>query len=124
MRIRVAAGLFVVALILSLTVVVHSQQSASAPRANPQGNGHFTFGLIGDMPYGPEGDVTESFKLAAARNHKAVMIIIQANPNFDLAPANPARSGFNDFLAAREGNDRLRTACRPGARRFALFSIG
>jgi len=46
--------------------------------------------------------LTESFKLAAARNHKAVMIIIQANPNFDLAPANPARSGFNDFLARLE----------------------
>ena len=33
-----------------------ASQSSSAPRANPSGNGHFAFALIGDMPYGPEGE--------------------------------------------------------------------
>src|SRR5262245_53822757 len=32
-------------------------QSNSAARANPNGNGSFTFALIGDMPYGPEGEL-------------------------------------------------------------------
>ena len=31
--------------------------SQGAPRANAAGNGQFTFGLIGDMPYGPEGEL-------------------------------------------------------------------
>jgi hypothetical protein len=38
---------------LSLTVTA---QNGGAPRANAAGNGHFSFALIGDMPYGPEGD--------------------------------------------------------------------
>ena len=30
--------------------------ASAAPRTSPAGNGHFSFALIGDMPYGPEGD--------------------------------------------------------------------
>src|SRR5262245_2747091 len=30
--------------------------ASAAPRTSSAGNGHFTFALIGDMPYGPEGD--------------------------------------------------------------------
>ena len=32
-------------------------QSPTAPHANANGNGRFTFALIGDMPYGPEGEL-------------------------------------------------------------------
>ena len=44
----------------------------------------------------------ESFDIAASGAAKAVMVIIQANPNFDLPAADPRRSGFNDFLSALE----------------------
>ena len=40
----------------ALTATLLSQ-SPIAPRANASGNGRFTFALIGDMPYGPEGDL-------------------------------------------------------------------
>ena len=43
----------------------------------------------------------ESFALAAEREYRAVMLIIQANPNFEGTPAQ--RTGFNDFIAALEG---------------------
>ena len=39
-----------------------------------------------------------TFARARAEGHKAVMLIMQANPNFELSPAQ--RTGFNDFLAA------------------------
>jgi hypothetical protein len=32
-------------------------QSPTAPRATANGDGRFTFALIGDMPYGPEGEL-------------------------------------------------------------------
>jgi hypothetical protein len=44
----------------------------------------------------------QSFQLARAQRHKAVMLIIQANPNFDLPSTSPNRTGFNDFLASLE----------------------
>jgi len=44
----------------------------------------------------------ESFALAKRRNLAAVMLIIQANPGFDLKPDRPERTGYNDFLAALE----------------------
>jgi hypothetical protein len=46
--------------------------------------------------------LNESFARAAERRNRAVMVVIQANPNFELPASNPARSGFNDFLAALE----------------------
>jgi Calcineurin-like phosphoesterase len=44
--------------VLSVTLIstLQSQRSGDAPRTNPEGNGGFTFALIGDMPYGAEGD--------------------------------------------------------------------
>ena len=42
----------------------------------------------------------DTFARARAEEHKAVMLIIQANPNFELPAAQ--RTGFNDFLAALE----------------------
>jgi len=44
----------------------------------------------------------ESFALARSNRSGAVMIVIQANPNFELPASAPQRSGFNDFLAALE----------------------
>ena len=34
-----------------------ASQSTSSPRANAAGNGRFAVALIGDMPYGPEGEL-------------------------------------------------------------------
>ncbi len=44
----------------------------------------------------------ESFVTAAASDLRAVMLIIQANPRFDLARTNKLRAGFNEFLDALE----------------------
>jgi hypothetical protein len=44
--------------------------------------------------------LADTFARARAEEHKAIMLIIQANPNFELAAAQ--RTGFNDFLAALE----------------------
>jgi Calcineurin-like phosphoesterase len=41
----------------------------------------------------------QSFAVARADQRKAVMIIIQANPLFELPPSDPRRGGFNDTLA-------------------------
>lgn len=49
----IAAG---AALCLALGTTLTSQTQKAA-HANPDGNGSFTFALIGDMPYGPEGDL-------------------------------------------------------------------
>jgi hypothetical protein len=53
---RLYLGMLILLLVLSSNAIMTSRQSTGAPRANPQGIGRFTFGLIGDMPYGPEGD--------------------------------------------------------------------
>jgi hypothetical protein len=44
----------------------------------------------------------QSFAIAAAQQARAVMIIFQANPLFELAAADPRRLGFNDTLDALE----------------------
>jgi Calcineurin-like phosphoesterase len=43
-----------------------------------------------------------TFALAATGGYKAVMLIIQADPLFEVSPGNTSRAGFNDFLAALE----------------------
>lgn len=47
---------FAVAVTLTGVVAAGGQGTAFAPRANAEGDGRFTFALIGDMPYGAEGD--------------------------------------------------------------------
>ena len=42
--------------------------------------------------------LADSFDFAAERQVRGIMLIIQANPNFEGTPAQ--RTGFNDFLAA------------------------
>jgi hypothetical protein len=44
----------------------------------------------------------EAFELAKELKSPGVMLIIQANPNFELPATDVRRSGFNDFLAALE----------------------
>jgi len=51
---RITATGAALCLVLGTTL---TSQSATAPRAHAAGNGRFTFALIGDMPYGPEGDL-------------------------------------------------------------------
>lgn len=40
----------------------------------------------------------EAFALAKANNNLGLVIVIHANPNFDLPPTNSERTGFNDFI--------------------------
>lgn len=42
----------------------------------------------------------EAFALAKANDNLGLAIVIHANPNFDLAPTNAERTGFNDFINA------------------------
>lgn len=44
----------------------------------------------------------QSFALAAEGKNRGIMIIIQADPGFELPPTDPNRTGFNDFLSAVE----------------------
>lgn len=46
--------------------------------------------------------IQSAFALAQRENSKAIMLIIQANPGFELAADNPNRTGYNDFLAELE----------------------
>lgn len=52
-RARHAAAAVIFCTALGTTLI---SQSAAAPLADSTGNGHFTFALIGDMPYGTEGE--------------------------------------------------------------------
>jgi hypothetical protein len=44
----------------------------------------------------------ECFAIARRENHRAIMLIIQANPHFDLGATNLLRAGFNEFLRELE----------------------
>lgn len=46
--------------------------------------------------------IKEAFALATRENYRALMFILQANPNFDAAPNTPKRAGFNDMLKLLE----------------------
>ncbi len=46
--------------------------------------------------------IKECFALAKRDNTKGIMLIAQANPGFELDPADKRRSGYNDFIAALE----------------------
>jgi hypothetical protein len=48
--------------------------------------------------------INTAFSLARDGGFDAIMLIIQANPNFELAPTNAERTGFNDTLYALEIN--------------------
>jgi hypothetical protein len=42
----------------------------------------------------------QAFDLARQKNARGIMLIIQADPGFELAPTDGNRTGYNDFLAA------------------------
>lgn len=44
----------------------------------------------------------ESFALAKKENRRGIMLIIQANPHFELAATNQVRRGFNEWLKLLE----------------------
>lgn len=44
----------------------------------------------------------ESFALLKGARARGKMLVIQANPGFELAPTDPQRTGFNDFLNTLE----------------------
>lgn len=48
----------------------------------------------------------EGFALAKRNNSKGIVLIAQANPGFELDPADKRRSGYNDFIAALEAHTR------------------
>jgi hypothetical protein len=52
--VRAISTAVVLSLALASTVV---SQSSAFRESRTEGHGHFSFGLIGDMPYGPEGDL-------------------------------------------------------------------
>lgn len=43
-----------------------------------------------------------AFELTQRENSRAIMLIIQGNPAFESPPADPERTGYDDFLAAPE----------------------
>ena len=50
--------------------------------------------------------IKECFALAKRSNNKGIMLVAQANPGFELDPADKRRSGYNDFIAALETETR------------------
>ena len=66
-----------VAVLLGVTLVAAGNQSAAA-RANPNGAGRFTFALIGDLPYGAEGDAKFPALLADLNADKNLSFVVHA----------------------------------------------
>lgn len=50
--------------------------------------------------------IEESFASAKRINSKGIILVAQANPGFELDPADKRRSGYNDFIAALETETR------------------
>jgi hypothetical protein len=68
----------------------------------PGSDNHF-----GTPEFGPRNDaniawIQGAFDLATRENLRAVMLLMQANPHFDLARTNRLRRGFNEMLDAIE----------------------
>ena len=53
-----------------------SDVSGQRPQAGPAGNGHFSFALIGDMPYGPEGDLKFPNLLADINADRSLSFVV------------------------------------------------
>ena len=64
-----------VAVLLGVTLVAAGNQSTAA-RANSNGAGRFTFALIGDLPYGPEGDAKFPALLADLNADKNLSFVV------------------------------------------------
>ena len=62
---------------------------------------------FGTPEFGPRNEanlawIRETFALARTDNHRAVMLMMQANPHFDLGPTNRLRQGFNEMIKVIE----------------------
>jgi hypothetical protein len=68
----------------------------------PGNDNHFGTPEFADRKRANLAWLSESFQLATAQKYRAIMLILQANPHFDLARTNKLRAGFNDFLDTLE----------------------
>ena len=50
--------------------------ASAAPRTSSAGGGHFSFALIGDMPYGPEGDAKFPNTLAEINADRTLSFVV------------------------------------------------
>ena len=71
----------------------------------PGSNNNFSRTQEADLEYFERNEANlawmkESFSLARAGEFKGIMIVIQANPGFELPPTDPERTGYNDLLKA------------------------
>ena len=64
---------------------------------NPENDAEYRARNAADLAW-----MQESFQQAKAGNYAGFMLIIHANPLFELKPDDPQRSGFNEFIAALE----------------------
>lgn len=69
----------------------------------PGADNHF-----GTPEFGPRNAaniawIREAFELAKREQLRAVMLLMQANPNFDKPSTNSSRAGFNEMLGVIEG---------------------
>ncbi|WP_293335366.1 metallophosphoesterase [Microcoleus sp. CAWBG58] len=60
----------------------------------------------GDRNFANLAWIKESFASAKRSNSKGIILIAQANPGFELDPADKRRSGYNDFIATLEAETR------------------
>lgn len=77
----------------------------------PGSNNNFGRTIDADSEYADRNSanlawIKESFALAKHNNSKGIMLIAQANPGFELDPADKKRSGYNDFIATLETETR------------------
>lgn len=63
----------------------------------PEADAEYTERNTADLAW-----MRESFAMAKRNRNAAIVLAIQANPNFELSADNPERTGFNDFLATLE----------------------
>lgn len=73
----------------------------------PGSNNNFGRTPDADAEYGERNVATiawmrQSFAQAKSSKSPGIMLVIQANPGFELKPDSPERTGYNDFLTALE----------------------
>ncbi len=64
---------------------------------NPDGDAEYRDRTAANLAW-----LRETFALAKAGDYAGLMLIVHANPLFELQPDDPNRTGFNEFIAALE----------------------
>lgn len=82
-------------------VTVHAVGSNNGLGRNPQGDAEFQARNEANLSW-----LRTAFSLARDGRFQAVMLITQANPRFELSPADPGRRGFNELVAVLEQETR------------------